>query len=251
MMYSRCAKQHFERRGVPRRRDGINTEQRVRRAATELFAARGFAATGIRDIADATGVTTAALYGYMQSKNDLLVSVMMHNLERLNLGARRLTSEFDRETERLCALTHLHVTEHALESTAARVGDQEIQALREMGAVEYFEARDAYERIWDETIETGHKKGVFSVDSPRMATLALMPMCTGVVHWYHPTGLLTVDEIADQFADMAMALLRVDRRAAVRARSVVRESEVLASVLEMFGEEQQFGAPVRAATAAS
>src|ERR1700744_1169893 len=98
MMYSRCARQHFERRGVPRRRDGINTEQRGRRAATELFAARGFAATGIRDIAHATGGTTAALYGYMQSKNDLLVSVMMHNLERLNLGARRLTSEFDRET---------------------------------------------------------------------------------------------------------------------------------------------------------
>src|ERR1700744_1956193 len=173
MMYSRCARQHFERRGVPGRRDGITPEQRVRRAATELFAARGFAATGIRDIADATGVTTAALYGYMQSKNDLLAAVMMHNLERLNLGARGLTSEFDRETERLCALTHLHVTEHALESPAARVGDQEIQALREMGAVEYFEARAAYERIWDETIETGRRKGVFSVDSPRMATLAL------------------------------------------------------------------------------
>jgi TetR/AcrR family transcriptional regulator, cholesterol catabolism regulator len=53
-----------------------NSEQRILDAATHLFATRGYAATGIRHIADEVGVTSAALYYYARTKDDLLLSVI-------------------------------------------------------------------------------------------------------------------------------------------------------------------------------
>ena len=46
----------------------------IRRAAVSLFAERGFAATGIRDVGRAAGLNSATLYHY-DSNGDLLGSV--------------------------------------------------------------------------------------------------------------------------------------------------------------------------------
>ena len=40
------------------------------------FARDGYAATGIRQLAEEAGLTSAALYHYMGSKEDLLVAIM-------------------------------------------------------------------------------------------------------------------------------------------------------------------------------
>ena len=50
--------------------------ERVRRAALELFAERGFHGTGIRQLAERAGLSSASLYHYMGTKEDLLVELM-------------------------------------------------------------------------------------------------------------------------------------------------------------------------------
>src|SRR5207248_7046887 len=44
--------------------------------AAELFATKGYAATSIQDIADAVGILKGSLYHYINTKEDLLVSVV-------------------------------------------------------------------------------------------------------------------------------------------------------------------------------
>ncbi len=44
--------------------------------ATRLFAERGFAGTGLQDIADAMGITRPALYYYVGSKDELLANLV-------------------------------------------------------------------------------------------------------------------------------------------------------------------------------
>ena len=54
--------------GRPPASDAAPTAERILSAALELFAARGFAATSVRQIAAAVGVTDAALYSHFAGK---------------------------------------------------------------------------------------------------------------------------------------------------------------------------------------
>ena len=61
---------------VARRLDDAETKARVLRAATELFAERGFHGTKVRDIAARAGANVAAGHYHFGSKRDLYVEVL-------------------------------------------------------------------------------------------------------------------------------------------------------------------------------
>jgi AcrR family transcriptional regulator len=54
---------------------GSATRQRILAVAVELFSARGFAGTSVRDIAEAMGMTKASLYYHFSSKEEILDAV--------------------------------------------------------------------------------------------------------------------------------------------------------------------------------
>ncbi|MET9108135.1 TetR/AcrR family transcriptional regulator [Streptomyces zhihengii] len=56
----------------PRRGD---TRQRIQDVALELFAEQGYEKTSLREIAEALGVTKAALYYHFRTKEDILISL--------------------------------------------------------------------------------------------------------------------------------------------------------------------------------
>lgn len=59
-----------------RARRAQETRDAVRAAAAELFTTRGWAATGMRDVAKAAGVATETVYSHFSSKRVLLQSVI-------------------------------------------------------------------------------------------------------------------------------------------------------------------------------
>lgn len=190
-----------------RRRDG-SAETRIRDASTRLFAQRGFQATGIRDIAAEAGITTAALYHYVEAKEDLLVEIMRGVLEPLIDGAQSIVASHQRPDARLAALVEHHVRFHATERLATLVADTEIRSLSAGPRDEIIARRDEYEGIWRLAIAEGIADGTFRVGDAWIATIALLQMCTGVAHWYRPTGPLTLDQLARRYVDLALHLLR-------------------------------------------
>lgn len=55
---------------------GGGTKQAIRDAAVELFAAKGFEQTSLREVADVVGITKASLYYHYASKLDLLLAIL-------------------------------------------------------------------------------------------------------------------------------------------------------------------------------
>ena len=53
-----------------------DTEERLLDAALTLFASKGYAATSVREIIEATGVTRPVLYYYFENKKDLFQSIV-------------------------------------------------------------------------------------------------------------------------------------------------------------------------------
>ena len=58
------------------------------------------------------------------------------------------------------------------------------------------------------TLKAGARSGTFDFDDVRVTAFALVTLCGSAHTWYDPDGDLTVDEVADMYADFAAGLVR-------------------------------------------
>ncbi|HEX9623842.1 MAG TPA: TetR/AcrR family transcriptional regulator [Streptosporangiaceae bacterium] len=186
---------------------GRSTKWRIEQAALQLFAARGFEATGIRDIAEAAGVSTAALYHYMGSKDELLIDFMLVSMMQLTQVARATLAEASEPASELAALVRAHVGFHTLDPQRSLVADDELRALSDESFARVTQLRDGYERLWAQTLDQGLRSGVFRFSDARITRLAMLEMCNGVARWYSDRGPMRPAEIADAFTDLALAMV--------------------------------------------
>ena len=90
----------------PRMRDAVRTTQTILRAAQELFAARGYTTTGVREVASLAGVNSALVRRYFGSKEGLLRAAVEEYLiidvffegDRADFGARSVKLLLNAET---------------------------------------------------------------------------------------------------------------------------------------------------------
>ncbi|MDB1087138.1 TetR/AcrR family transcriptional regulator [Streptomyces sp. ACA25] len=183
----------------------MSSYARLRSSALELFATRGFQATGIRDLAAGAGVSLATIYHYMDRKEDLLVRLMRESLERLNADARTVLAQVHTPVERLAALTLMHVLAHGLRRTETVVVDRELRSLGPENRESVVSLRDEYEEMWGRQLVEGAASDTMSVPDVRVTRLALLAMCTGVAYWYSDKGQLSQEQVAALHTDLVLA----------------------------------------------
>jgi hypothetical protein len=71
--------------------------------------------------------------------------------------------------------------------------------------------RDSYEQLWTATLARGLASDTFHVTDAKITRLALLEMCNGVDRWYSSTGPMGPSEVADAFADLALAMVGARR----------------------------------------
>src|ERR1700722_15026904 len=152
-------RQPVARAAVPADPAGLPTKQRIEQAALQLFAAKGFEATGIRDIADRAGLSTSALYHYMGSKDELLVAFMVESMTELTRVACAALDGAEGPAAQLTGLVRAHVGFHTLDAQRSLVADDELRALSDAAFTKVMQLRAGYERLWAEPLEGGTRRG--------------------------------------------------------------------------------------------
>jgi len=187
------------------------TRERIVSTALRLFAEKGFAAVGIREIASEVGLSSATLYHYMGSKDDLLHEIMTDRLGRLISVTRQALTGLGRPEDKLVTVVRVHVLVHALHSDS--VVDHQIRDLDPKARTAVIALRDSYEAIWRSLLAEGTAQpAVFRIGSPKLTRLALLEMCNGVARWYARSGEFSPGDIADYYADLALAIVAARRR---------------------------------------
>src|SRR6202167_2808139 len=209
-------RQPVARVAVPADPANLPTKQRIAQAALQLFAAKGFEATGIRDIADRAGLSTAALYHYMGSKDELLVAFMVDSMTQLTKVAYAALEAAADPAAQLSALVRTHVGFHTLDAQRSLVADDELRAVSDVAFTKVMQLRDGYELMWAQTLERGKSSGGFSFADARITRLALLEMCNGVARWYSDRGPRHPAEIADCFAGLALAMVGATQNSAAQ-----------------------------------
>lgn len=218
----------------PRPADAPAVSDRVRAEAVRLFAERGFAAVGIRELAHSAGITSATLYHYVGSKDDLLVAIMERGLTDLLAVERRAVEAQDHPPARLAAIVHAHAVSHAVAAEACRVIDTEVRALHGDARARVVALRDEVEELWRSVVDAGITGRWFrSAVPPRLLVRSLLDMATGVATWYRPDGPSSPGEIGTHLADVA--LRSVDARATADADAApVGVADLPASVTRLW-----------------
>lgn len=217
------------------------TKRKIEEAALALFAAKGFEATGIREIADRVGIASSALYHYMGSKDELLIAIMTGSMRALIAATEDALRHASDPATRLVALVRTHVSFHAEDPLRSRVSDDELRALAPEPRATVMNLRDAYEGLWADVLDEGSRTKGFVVADTKIARLALLEMCNGVIRWYSPAGPMSSAEVADIMADLALSMVearRGRRRIALRDLHCQPIDEIITTVRRALGVEE-------------
>ncbi|MGX9353328.1 TetR/AcrR family transcriptional regulator [Shimia sp. W99] len=176
------------------------TGPRVRTAALALFAQHGYAAVSMRQIAREVGVQAGALYNYTPDKQSLLFDLMRAHLE--DLLAAHAPKEGSDPMAGLEHFTRFHIQFHAERPDEVFIAYMELRNLSPENFAEIEALRRRYEDRLETILRAGVEAGVFAVPDPKIATMAVIAMLTGVNTWFREGGRLSLAEVEQIYWDM-------------------------------------------------
>src|SRR5690625_3817179 len=111
-------------------------KQEVILAAQHLFMEKGFTATSIQDILDASNISKGTFYNYFSSKNECLIAILEHGHDEITIRRRALLSEASPADKNILieqiSIRSLVTDEHnlvPLVQTVFHSGDPELKTL--------------------------------------------------------------------------------------------------------------------------
>lgn len=172
----------------------------ILRAAGRTFRTRGFAETGMRDIAAAADLSPANLYNYFRGKDEILFFCQDNSLDRMLIALdkarrRRATAA---EKLRLVIASHLRCVLDEVEGSAAHFLSATLPAPLQRRLLA---KRDRYEDGVRQLIASGIRSGELIEGDPALATRAILGALNSSVLWFRPEGSLTATDIAGEFSD--------------------------------------------------
>lgn len=145
---------------------GTVTDKReaILRAATRVFAEKGFFNSKVADIAKAAGVADGTVYLYFKNKDDVLHSIFDRAMEEFITDGRRELELLSKPEDKLRRIAELHLERLGADREMAIVFQVELRGsikfMQEFSAAGFSEYLD----IIRKTIEEGQKSGAFRRD---------------------------------------------------------------------------------------
>ena len=192
---------------------------RIRKAALELFTARGYHGTSMRDLAQAVQVEPASLYYHYPSKQEILAALFDETMDALLQGLADAIASGTTAEHKLRAAVGFHVLFHIARQDEAFLSHSELRSLTPPNRRRVIAKRDRYETMLRELLAEGVAAGEFEIPDIPMSSTAILVMCSGVSDWFARRGRLKPQDVAGRYADMAMRLVGAPKPRARRARA--------------------------------
>jgi AcrR family transcriptional regulator len=197
---------------LPPRAISDGTLRRLQEAALELFAERGYHGVSMRELAAATGVQASSLYEHVPSKEQLLRDLILLAHEEHRACLREAMIETgDDPAAQLAECVRAHVAFHASYPMLATVANNELHALSEAGAREVRLVRGDAERLVQDIIERGVRRGVFHVPDVWLAAAATLAMGIRTAVWYRQGSPYAIDDVTAAYSEFALRIVGASR----------------------------------------
>jgi AcrR family transcriptional regulator len=182
-----------------RARRRVDRRDTILRAAARLFRERGFADTGMRDIAQAADLSAANLYHYFDGKNDLLFYCQDRALDRMLEAVATARKGTSSATERLRQVFTTHVLT-LLDDVEGATAHLQIEALPPAQRAAIVRKRDRYEQALRRLVTEGIRAGELVDMDPALIVRAMLGALNWTVTWFRPEGPTSAATVGDVLA---------------------------------------------------
>jgi AcrR family transcriptional regulator len=176
-------------------------------AAARTFAVQGYAAVGMRDVAEAVGIRGASLYHHFASKEEILYAICLTVTEEPNRLNLPLLDAPGTPSDRLTALVRAHLEHLHRRQVEHQVGLHELASLTPEHRAVVDDHRRHYQRRVRDVVAAGMVSGEFTVPDARLAALAMCDMLNGFSHWFHEGRELGLEDVVTGYVDLIVGRL--------------------------------------------
>jgi TetR/AcrR family transcriptional regulator, cholesterol catabolism regulator len=182
-------------------RVGSERRDEILAIAADLFAERGFAATTVREIADAAGILSGSLYHHFDSKESMVEELLRSFFDNITAAYRKEVASNDDPVEVLRRLVRIALGSIGDQWATAAVMVNEYNLLVSYPRFAFVaEESEETEDLWVSVIERGAASGAFRADlDARMVYRFLRDAIWVSVRWYQPHGRATPEQLADTY----------------------------------------------------
>ncbi len=191
----------------------IRSREQLVDAAAKVFAAKGYDAARLEDIAAEVGVLQGSLYYHVGSKAHLYRLVRQRRFVEIatRLDDISRTEAPAQEKLRLAVQAHLlHLARFLPEARSWMTNPAETRKARTTEeAAEDRKMTAGVRASWRRIINDGMAAGEIRSDvDPSLTVLSIQGMMMWVANWYRPGGSRSIEEIADHQAELIWSALR-------------------------------------------
>lgn len=163
----------------------ITRKREIQNAAAKLFGQKGFAASSVREIAQAVGLGAASLYNHMASKEDLLKVICFECAHKFLSGMEEIQQMDVPVLTRIKLLIHLHIQIALKDTSSVTVFNDEWRHLPPQDLQTFLAYRRQYEKAFIEILQEGmEEKSIQRTDAQLIFQFILSSL-----QWLHrPSG---------------------------------------------------------------
>jgi AcrR family transcriptional regulator len=174
-------------------------KQKIIDTAAYLFHKKGYISTTLDDVSKKLGLSKAALYHYVSSKDELLSIIYTQTFNNIFMDTNKISNMDLPPDEKLRLILHKHIKNIIIKSLPMfSVFFSEETQLPEKDYQKIREEKRKYNRIVEEILKEGISKGIFTKVDIKLQSYAILGMCNWIYKWYKPDQKkYTPDQIAD------------------------------------------------------
>jgi AcrR family transcriptional regulator len=179
----------------------------VLESATRLFTEKGYEAASVRDLAAELEIRPSSLYHHFPGKQHILFAICMRMQTDFNAQVLPELIADRPPREAIAAAVRRHVLFGHRRKGEVVVNIRERRSLPAEQLAQVNGLRREYRDTMARVIEAGRDRGVFRVEDPKLAAMAIVDMINGLPHWFKPRDEEDLERVADLYARAALALL--------------------------------------------
>jgi TetR/AcrR family transcriptional regulator len=175
--------------------------EQILMVAARLFAASGYSATSMNEVAEALGTSKANLYHYVRDKYALLVDICESHIARLEAVVQEVEHQNLAPEPRLRELVLRFVQEYASAQNEHRVLTEDVKFLNEEDSDRILQGQRRVVGAFAQALAK-LRPGLDAAGLTKPLTMLLFGMINWMFTWLKPEGELTHEDMAPIVADL-------------------------------------------------
>jgi AcrR family transcriptional regulator len=180
----------------------------ILKKAAAMFREKGFAATSMRDLADAVGIEAASLYNHIRSKNEILEAICFDVANVFNTHLEVVESSYQKTISKIEQLLRFHIQQMTGNYESVYVSDREWKHLDDPYLSNFQTQRRNYRKKFAAIIEKGIAENeIRKIDAPT-AVLIMLHAVSGIESWHRSKDRINAQELENNMVKIMIDGLR-------------------------------------------